>query len=1042
VNRPGGQTIERRESAAVFRFGAFELDPSLYALRHAGSKVDVQPKVLDLLIHLAKHTDRVVSKEEILETLWPGVTATDDVLSRAIHAARQAVGDDGGQQRVIETVRGRGFRFVAAVERLETEPSASVHAPTLPEDPPGGIPFVGRTQALLPLQAALDEAKHGRGRIVLVAGEAGIGKTRLLEEFARDAIRNGTRVSTGWCWDGDGAPPYWPWVQVLRHLVSTSEPEELRAQLGRGAIDIARLVPGLRDKLPELPELPPAGSEQERFRLFDNITRFFRRAADRNTPHLLILDDLQWADRPSLRLIEFLAHELSGIPLLLLGAYQDQVLEPGHPLLETLGELARHPSCERRYLKGLTQTDVAQILEASGGDEPTAELVNAVCEKTDGNPFLVTEIAQLVKSDPAAFRIDSNSGAILSLPRGVTDVVHRRLSALSPQVREALAVAAVVGREFTYEILDRVLGKKLEIESLERALRSGIVTEMTETPARYRFSHALIREALYDEIGTAHRAQLHRKVAEALAEMQGVSPEANPAAIASHFAAAATPAEYEKSIAFATRAGESANEQLAYEDAANHFKDALDALEQREVQTAHERGQLLLAMADSHRRAGDLTSAREALAQVAKLARHFNMPKLLARAALGVKLPFTTLSGSIDAMEVALLEEALSVAPEGDDLLRAKLLHRLAFALYWSDDMKRCLDLSEEAIAIARKSGQPGAIAEALYSKGYVLAHPNTTTGERLRIVNEAVSHADESGDSELVFVCHGFRLWELLVAGDFAGGAIELRTMERMAHDLRQPLAVWYVTAAKALEFLFEGRIMKAEEAGTAARRLEDLLGDATTEHVHFVGSVQLYALRREQARLESYVDEVQQLADSNRPGSLWSCALANVLGYIGREEEARERFESLGARDFSGISLDDGWLVSMHHLTEICSRLEDGERAAQLYRQLAPFNGKMVSLGFGAFHGPVARYLGLLAATSGHWEEAVQHFEDAIETCRKLNAVIWRVRIQGDYARNLIRRPNSAEQEQGLALARQVIEEAGTLESKALEIEANSLL
>ena len=190
-------------------------------------------------------------------------------------------------------------------------------------------------------------------------------------------------------------------MQILRLLVTASEPEELRQLLGRGAIDIARIVPMLRDKLPELPEPPPAGSEQERFRLFDNITRFLRRAANQNTPHLLILDDLQWADRPSLRLIEFLAHELAGIPLLVLGAYHEQVLEPGHPLLETLGALARHPSCERQYLAGLTQSDVAQILQASSGDQPTAELVEAVYEKTDGNPFLVTEIAQLINSDPA-----------------------------------------------------------------------------------------------------------------------------------------------------------------------------------------------------------------------------------------------------------------------------------------------------------------------------------------------------------------------------------------------------------------------------------------------------------------------------------------------------------------------------------------------------------------------------------------------------------------------------------------------------------------
>ncbi len=308
--------------------------------------------------------------------------------------------------------------------------------------------------------------------------------------------------------------------------------------------------------------------------------------------------------------------------------------------------------------------------------------------------------------------------------------------------------------------------------------------------------------------------------------------------------------------------------------------------------------------------------------------------------------------------------------------------------------------------------------------------------------MNESVIHADESGDVELIFLCRGFRLWEYMVAGDFAAGAIELRNLERMANELRQPLAIWYVTAAKAQEFLFEGRILESEEAGSAARRLEDRLGDATTEHVPFIGSVQLYALRREQNKLESYVDEVQELADNNPPKGLWSCALTNVLGYIGREAESRERFESLGSHEFTNISQDDGWLVSMHHLAETCARLEDAERAEQLYRQLAPFDGQPASLGFAAFHGPVARYLGLLAATSGNWEEAARHFEDALETCRKLNAKIWRARVQTDYARALLKRSGRADRERGRAMAEQLLEDSGTLESKALEIEVNSLV
>ena len=225
----------------MYKFGAFEVDLGLYALRNKGSAVDIQPKVLDLLVFLITHAERVVSKDEILEAVWSDVAATDDVLNRAIHAARQAVGDDGEKQRVIQTVRGRGFHFVAALDRIEPE-TAEPRPAGLPEVNRGGLPFVGRSQALSQLQSALEEAEQGHGRIVFVAGEAGIGKTRLLEEFTHRASAAGVRIAAGWCWDGDGAPPYWPWVQVLRALEATSDPETLRAQMGRGAADIARIV--------------------------------------------------------------------------------------------------------------------------------------------------------------------------------------------------------------------------------------------------------------------------------------------------------------------------------------------------------------------------------------------------------------------------------------------------------------------------------------------------------------------------------------------------------------------------------------------------------------------------------------------------------------------------------------------------------------------------------------------------------------------------------------------------------------------------------
>jgi predicted ATPase len=644
-------------TGTVYRFGAFELDPGLYALRRDGLDLDIQPKVLDLLLYLIARRDRVIPREEILEALWSGVAATDDVLSRAIHSARQAVGDDGEQQRVIQTVRRRGFRFVAPVDLSDSEQGAPTRAPEKTRPTRQGLAFVGRERELQRLGEALDDANQGLGRIVFVSSEAGGGKTSLLEEFARRATVTHLPVYSGWCWEGEGAGPYWPWVQILRALVATRSPDELREQMGPPALDIARVIPNLREKLPELPESPPVQSDQERFRLFDSITCFLRRVASDDGTQILVLDDLQWADAPSLRLIEFLAHEMADAPILLVGAYRDDEVE--RPLSETLGVLARRALFEHLSLKGLASPEIAQILRVNGSDEPSAELLSAVAEKTDGNPFLVTEIAQLIKSQPDAFKTGAKGSGTFSLPQGVTAVVQRRLAMLPPKAHRVLAVAAVIGREFSREVLVQTLEEELRSQPLVEALGSSIVTEVPEALGRYRFSHALVSEALYEEIETFDRARIHRRIAAVLEQMQGVSASANLAEIAFHYSEGASPEEFEKAIAFSRRAGERAVEQLAWEEASTHFRDALELLEQREARTADERCQLLLATAKSERRAGNLTRAREACTRAAELAHRFELPEVLARAALGVQMPFAILSGSADTVEVSLLEQAL-----------------------------------------------------------------------------------------------------------------------------------------------------------------------------------------------------------------------------------------------------------------------------------------------------------------------------------------------------------------------------------------------
>jgi DNA-binding winged helix-turn-helix (wHTH) protein len=1022
-------------TGTVYRFGAFELDPGLYVLRREGSDLDIQPKVLDLLLYLVARRDRVVPKEEILEALWRGISATDDVLSRAIHTARQAVGDDGEQQSVIQTVRRRGFRFVAAIDSSGSPQPAPTHATTKAQPTRQAPTFVGRERELQRLGETLDDANQGVGRIVLISSEAGGGKTRLLEEFSRRAVATDLRIYSGWCWEGEGARPYWPWIQILRTLIASRSHDELREQMGSGALDIARVVPSLRDKLPELPESPPVQSDQERFRLFDSITHFLRCVASSDGTLILILDDLQWADAPSLRLIEFLAHEMVDAPILILGAYQEN--GSTNPLSETLGVLARRSLFEQLNLKGLTSPEIAQLLWVDGGGEPSEELISAVVAKTDGNPFLVVEIAQLIRSQPNAFKAGVEGAGTFSLPHGVTAVVQRRLAMLPPEAHRVLSVAAVIGQEFSREVLLQALEAEWRLEPLATALRSSIVTEVPQAWGRYRFTHALVREALYEEIETSERALIHRRVAEVLEQMQGMSPPSDLAAIAFHYSEGASLEEFEKAIVFARRAGERAVEQLAWEEASTHFRDALERLEQREAQTANERCQLLLATAQSERRAGNLTRAREACTHAAELARRFELPEILGRAALGVQTPFDILSGSVDTVEVSLLEDALRSHTDPQSLTRARLLGRLSIAKYWSNDSELGLALAEEAINIARSSGDPAALAEALTAQIFSLSRPHFTN-RKLDPENEIARLAYESGDNNLMFQALLYRSEELLLRGDAQGMNRDLSELARVAKELRQPPEREFMEIIRATRLLIEGRVTESAAVGTEALDLGALGGDLSHQ---LTRTLQRYGVFYEQLKLEILEDEVRQLAETLRPGSMWFCALANLCSQIGKEEEARNLFDSLAAQEFSAVSPDFGWTMSIHHLAETCVRLRDPHNAAVLYRQLLPHNGRFVAFSWIAFYGPVSRYLALLAATAGQDRKASDHFEAAIHSCKMLGARLWAARVRIDYVRFLMERGQSGDTEKALELRQLAASEADELDSPRLKDEADSI-
>ncbi|HVM96268.1 MAG TPA: AAA family ATPase, partial [Candidatus Acidoferrales bacterium] len=381
-------------------FGQFELDAALCELRSSGRPVKTEPQVFRLLAYLIAHRDRVVTRDELFEQLWPGEFVSDAALSYCIAAARKAVRDDGQRQRIIETIPRRGFRFLPDVRvkgpvSSQSNPQRSfLDRATVPPNDLQARGFVGRTAELQALNEGLDAALNGNGRVFLLVGEPGIGKTRTTDVFAAHAQARGAQVLVGRCHERDGAPAFWPWTQMLRAYTQPPEIAKRRRAAGMVAT-VQQLSPEVSQLLGTMPPAVDGESPYARFHLFEGVTRFLREAATLR-PLMLVLDDLHWADKPSLLLLEFLARELGTARLLVVATYRDTDVRPGQPLADSLGALARIDACQRLPLGGLSETDVASFIEQASGEQPQPSLVHTVHQGTEGNPFFLSEVVRLL----------------------------------------------------------------------------------------------------------------------------------------------------------------------------------------------------------------------------------------------------------------------------------------------------------------------------------------------------------------------------------------------------------------------------------------------------------------------------------------------------------------------------------------------------------------------------------------------------------------------------------------------------------------------
>ncbi|MGH7822971.1 MAG: ATP-binding protein, partial [Candidatus Binatia bacterium] len=582
--------------------------------------------------------------------------------------------------------------------------------------------FIGRQAELDALREALEGAVSGRGGLFLVVGEAGIGKTRLLDELGGDAARRGVEVIWGRCREGEGAPPYWPWIQAIRSCLASSEPGSSAMQAGPGPAYIAQIVPEIRVRFADLPATPTSGESQyARFYLFDAVTTFFR-SASLAKPILLLFDDLQWADVSSLLLLRFFAHEVHSARLLVVATYRDTELGRLPHVARELADLGREGG--HLSLRGLSEEEVAIFIEQASGRPPSAALARRLHRETEGNPFFVDEIVRLLGLEGL---LEGPAATALPVPHGVRHAIRRRLDPLDGECRDLLRTAAVIGRAFELAALRRLSGRDAEslLELLGEAIGHGIVDADPSARGRYRFSHALVRETLYDEHSPATRTGLHRRIGEALEEIHREDPDPPLTELAHHFLEAAPPGQPEKAIDYATRAGRRAAAALAYEEAAELYRRALAALELAPERDGRLRCDLLRALGAVLWKAADEPGAREAFRMAADVARSVDDPVRVAESALGLAGEGSgrlwLQSGIVDEAVVDRIEEALRLLGGRDDRLRAQLLAWLAVQLHYSRSPERSTALTEEAVTLARGVGDPRVLVGVLRARSVAL---------------------------------------------------------------------------------------------------------------------------------------------------------------------------------------------------------------------------------------------------------------------------------------------------------------------------------
>jgi DNA-binding winged helix-turn-helix (wHTH) protein/tetratricopeptide (TPR) repeat protein len=955
------------------RFGDFEVDLDLFSLRRNGTELDIGQRTFDLLICLIENRERVVDPDFLRREVWGSAALSPAAIPTCVMELRKTLGDSASQPKFVASIRGRGYRFIAQL----VSDLSSIRKNTLPlED----LPFVGRMAEMAILRESVKSTvAEARGHLVLIRGEAGMGKTRLLSEFI-ETIPPTIPTYVSRSSSIEGSPAFWPWTQILRDALAAQK--DINQELIDNARSLSTAFPEIQRSVALKSDRPP---NLDRFSILSRWTTTIR-CMSRGAPLVLAFEDIHLADFDSISLLSWIAEELSFDPVTVIATHRPHA--ENKATAAGLTALAGLSQCKHVDLSPLTAIDIKSMLDPLSANK--AELSEELRTRTAGNAFYVTHLIRYldIHSKP-----DSTELIFSELPSDGQAIVSRQLSDLPEITSDALAVASVWGGTFPILSTAEALGiSSTELMTQLEPARSALL--IREDGEDFVFSHAILQEALYQTLDLAQRRKLHFKLAKILIRRG----DAHVALISDHLNAAMPLADHEEVREFAILAGRDAATRFAYAEAQVFFRRAVASIELASGCSTTEHCRVILEYATSQLYAGDRQQARQSLLAAAELARATPNAELLAECALQLAPDFLSIEiGAYDPQLISMLQESLLGLPKNMKPTRSLLLARLSHALLWSKDVLSSEKLAIEALHLAHESDNVVSLSAALAARADSLTGPDRLE-EKIDITRQLEQTVRAQNNLPDTVMQHVRLISTLLEIGDIRAVDSEIESCERIAKEMNLPQYSWYTKTFRAMRTLMRGDFTETHRLARESHELGGRYGDENVPHSR---ACQTACILIEQNNAAAALPTISAMSAKRPLVRSWAAGTGYIHLMAGQTTEALNLLGTFDDREVNLLFRETGGSAGIAFLAEIAASGEDQSRKSLLLELCSQAPDRGATLGFAiAYFGCFSRYAGILAHSLGQMDQAIEYLRIAIDIESKRGALLYKAHAELDLA------------------------------------------